>query len=145
MLPFVGKLLFISEIAEFPEEIAGCCVVEFDDVIGVFVGIGWALSCAGVEGMLVGTSFDITGSGVMDGALLVSTGAEEKEGAMVIFGVSFGSDVTGISGIDGICVTCTGAEDTLIGVELGTTGNNVMDGVLLVSIGIGEKDGELEI
>ena len=145
MLPFVGKLLFISEIAEFPEEIAGCCVVEFDDVIGVFVGIGWALSCAGVEGMLVGTSFDITGSGVMDGALLVSTGAEEKEGAMVIFGVSFGSDVTGISGVDGICVTCTGAEDTLIGVELGTTGNDVMDGVLLVSIGIGEKDGELEM
>ena len=95
--------------------------------------------------MLVGTSFDITGSGVMDGALLVSTGAEEKEGAMVIFGVSFGSDVTGISGVDGICVTCTGAEDTLIGVELGTTGNDVMDGVLLVSIGIGEKDGELEI
>ena len=145
MLPFVGKLLFISEIAEFPEEIAGCCVVEFDDVIGVFVGIGWALSCAGVEGMLVGTSFDITGSGVMDGALLVSTGTEEKEGAMVIFGVSFGSDVTGISGVDGICVTCTGAEDTLIGVELGTTANDVMDGVLLVSIGIGEKDGELEI
>ena len=145
MLPFVGKLLFISEIEEFPEEIAGCCVVEFDDVIGVFVGIGWALSCAGVEGMLVGTSFDITGSGVMDGALLVSTGAEEKEGTMVIFGVSFGSDVTGISGVDGICVTCTGAEDTLIGVELGTTGNDVMDGVLLVSIGIGEKDGELEI
>ena len=102
MLPFVGKLLFISEIAEFPEEIAGCCVVEFDDVIGVFVGIGWALSCAGVEGMLVGTSFDITGSGVMDGALLVSTGAEEKEGAMVIFGVSFGSDVIDASGVDGI-------------------------------------------
>lgn len=91
ILPFTGGLLFDIDSTEFPGKMPGCGVMRFDDVTGVFVGIGLELSCAGAEGILVGTSLDMTGNGVIDisgvdGILLGSVGVGANDGDSVILG-----------------------------------------------------------